>query len=74
MTIHIFNPEHDIALSMNADRFTPPHNVRQLRSDMAFLPSLWAEEGDVVIVDDSDDYELVLMDKVDYGEVTDFAV
>lgn len=54
MRIHIFNPEHDIALSMNADRFTPPHNVRQLRSDMAFLPSLWAEEGDVVIVDDVD--------------------
>lgn len=54
MTIRIFNPEHDIALASNIERFTAPHAGRQLRSDLCYLPALWADEGDVVIVDDID--------------------
>lgn len=54
MTIRIFNPEHDIALASNMERFTAPHAGRQLRSDLCYLPALWADEGDVVIVDDID--------------------
>lgn len=53
MKIHIFNPEHDIALATNVARFTAPHAARQLRTEMGFLPALWAHEGDVVLVDDS---------------------
>lgn len=52
MTLHIFNPEHDIALAANLSNFTAPHAGRQLRHDMGFLPVLWATEGDVVLVDD----------------------
>jgi len=52
MTLHIFNPEHDIALAANLDIFTAPHAGRQLRHDLAFLPALWAAEGDVLLVDD----------------------
>lgn len=52
MTIHIFNPEHDIALAANLSNFTAPHAGRQLRSDLGFLPALWAESGDAVLVDD----------------------
>lgn len=52
MTIHIFNPEHDIALAANLSNFTAPHAGRQLRHDLGFLPALWAEEGDIVLVDD----------------------
>ena len=52
MTIHIFNPEHDIALAANLSQFTAPHAGRQLRHDLGFLPALWAKEGDVVLVDD----------------------
>lgn len=52
LTFHIFNPEHDHALAANLPRFTPPHAARQIRSDLSFLPALWAEDGDVVIVDD----------------------
>lgn len=52
MTIHIFNPDHDIALAMNQSNFTPPHAGRQLRSDLGFLPALWARKGDFVLVDD----------------------
>ena len=54
MTIRIFNPEHDIALASNMERFTAPHAGRQLRSDLCYLPALWSDEGDVVIVDDID--------------------
>lgn len=53
MTIHIFNPEHDIALAANLSNFTAPHAGRQLRSDLGFLPALWAKEGDAVLVDDA---------------------
>jgi hypothetical protein len=52
MKLHIFNPEHDIALATNVKRFTAPHAARQLRSEMGFLPALWADDGDVVMVDD----------------------
>ena len=52
MTIHIFNPEHDIALASNLANFTAPHAGRQLRHDLGFLPALWAADGDVVLVDD----------------------
>ena len=54
MKLHIFNPEHDLALAANLKQFTAPHAGRQLRSDLAFIPALWAEEGDLVLVDDID--------------------
>lgn len=60
MTIHIFNPDHDLALAANQERFTAPHAGRQLRSDLGFLPALWAENGDVVVVDDIDAAEACL--------------
>ena len=50
-TLHIFNPEHDIALAANLSNFTSPHAGRQLRADIGFLPAIWAGEGDVVLVD-----------------------
>ena len=52
MKIHIFNPEHDIALGAGSDRFTAPHAACRLRADLGFLPALWAEDGDYVLVDD----------------------
>ena len=50
MTLHIFNPEHDIALAANLSNFTAPHAGRQLRSDLGFLPALWAREDDRILV------------------------
>lgn len=50
MTLHIFNPEHDIALAANLSNFTAPHAGRQLRNDLGYLPALWAQEGDRVLV------------------------
>lgn len=54
MTLHIFNPEHDIALASNLANFTAPHAARELRSGLGFLPALWAEDGDWVLVEDTD--------------------
>lgn len=52
MTIYLFNPEHDIALASNLEHFTAPHAGRELRHDLGFLPTLWAERGSLVLVDD----------------------
>ena len=52
MTIRIFNPDHDLALAANQERFTPPHAGRQLRNDLSFLPTLWSDDGDIVVVED----------------------
>lgn len=52
MTLHIFNPEHDMALAANLENFTSPHAGRQMRYEMGYLPAIWAEEEDVVLVDD----------------------
>ena len=53
MTLHIFNPEHDIALANGMRLVTPPHAARQLKHDLGFIPAFWANEGDVVLVDDA---------------------
>ena len=50
-TLHIFNPEHDIALAANLSNFTSPHAGRQLRHDLGFLPAIWAGNDDVVLVE-----------------------
>ena len=54
MTIHIFNPEHDIALASGLSNFTAPHAGRQLRHDLGFLSVVWTKPGDVILVDDAD--------------------
>lgn len=52
MKLHIFNPEHDIALAADMERFTAPHAGRQMRESLGFLPAFWANDGDMVLVDD----------------------
>lgn len=41
-----------MALAANKDCFTSPHAGRQLRADLGFIPSLWADDADLVLVDD----------------------
>ena len=47
---HIFNPEHDMALAAGIKGFTPPAAGRGMRYWLGFLPSFWADDGDVVII------------------------
>lgn len=52
MKLHIFNPEHDTVMAYGKGMFTSPHAARELRRDLGFIASLWAEDGDFVLVDD----------------------
>ena len=51
MTLHVFNPEHDLALAADLAPYTAPHAGRQLRADLSWLPALWSADGDMVLVD-----------------------
>lgn len=53
--LHIFNPEHDIALAANLSNFTAPHAGRQLRHDLGYLPAIWADDEDYVLVEHVED-------------------
>lgn len=53
--LHIFNPEHDLALAANLSNFTSPHAGRQLRADLGYLPAIWAGAGDHVLVENAED-------------------
>lgn len=52
MTLHIFNPDHDLALASGLENFTAPHAGSQLRHDLGWLPALWADEEHYILVDD----------------------
>ena len=54
MKLHLFNPEHDIALAAHLAHFTPPHAARQLKADLCWLPALWASADDAVLVENAD--------------------
>lgn len=54
MILHLFNPEHEIALAAHLAHFTPPHAARQLKADLCWLPALWANEHDAVLVENAD--------------------
>ena len=51
MVLHVFNPEHDLALASGLSNFTAPHAGRRLRADLCYLPALWACEDDCVLVE-----------------------
>ena len=52
MKLHIFNPGHDIALAANDEKMTAPHAVKQMQTDLGFIPALWADNCDYILVDD----------------------
>lgn len=52
MILHIFNPEHDMALAANMLRYTPSEAARRLGADLDVLPAIWAQSGDAVLVTD----------------------
>ena len=48
MTLHIFNPENDMALADGKTGYTPPAIIQQMRRELYGLPYWWAEEDDQV--------------------------
>ena len=41
-----------MALANNGKHLTLPHAIQEFRMNLGFLPTLWAESGDFVLVDD----------------------
>ena len=72
MNLHIFNPEHDIALALNESVFTAPHSARRLRADLGFLPALYAKEGDLVLVDNKEAALESVRHLTDYAKRVEF--
>ncbi len=66
MKLLLFNPETEYALASGASFYTPPSRVEKYRKDNQLLPEAWAEEGDMILVDDvrgiKSDYKLVQWD------------
>jgi len=51
--VHIFNPEHDLALA-NADaNFNAPLSAQKLAADLSVVPLWYCGEGSIVLVDDA---------------------
>ncbi|MCD8317983.1 MAG: hypothetical protein LUC45_03635 [Paraprevotella sp.] len=55
MTLHVFNPENDLALACFDPHFIPPRSARDLSADLSALPAWWACQGDAVWVSSVDD-------------------
>lgn len=49
-TIHLFNPENDLALACNDAHYVPPPIVSRMGRELALLPAVWAHEHDVLYV------------------------
>ena len=51
-TLHLFNPENDLALGLDCIHYTPPPHASALHRAGGLLPAWWASEGDAVLVAD----------------------
>ncbi len=53
--LHVFNPEHDLALAFGKSNFTPPTAGRGMRLFLGALSALWADDGDLILLDSIDE-------------------
>lgn len=51
-TLHIFNPEHDLALAVGSGPYSPPAKVVELKKEMALLPAYFAGDSDFILIPD----------------------
>lgn len=60
-TIHLFNPENDLALAFGKKHFTAPAAAMALHRAGALLPMWWAESNDLILAtnDQADDVEFL---------------
>lgn len=56
-TLHVFNPETDFALAVGEGPYTSPRHVVELKRQMALLPSVYAKNGDFILVPDDYSFE-----------------
>lgn len=48
--LHIFNPEHDLALAVGRGPYTPPKEIIELRGNLSLLPAKYAVNGDFILL------------------------
>ena len=51
-TIYLFNPENDMALASGSPYYMAPASAKKMASDLASLPSWYADEGGCVLLAD----------------------
>ncbi|MDE6787038.1 MAG: hypothetical protein K2J46_08375, partial [Muribaculaceae bacterium] len=54
MKLLYFNPETEYALASGASFYTPPARVEKLKHENELLPELWANDEDMILVDEAD--------------------
>lgn len=52
VTVHLFNPWHDMALANYQPNYQPPASAVKMAQDLAFLPRWVAREGDLILLPD----------------------
>lgn len=62
MTLHLFNPENDLALGLGCRNYTPPPHAAALHLAGQLLPLWWAEKGDAVVAPAMSDDEFRWME------------
>lgn len=50
--LHFFNPDTDYSLASDRRYYTPPARITRLRRDLCLLPSLYANRGDLILIED----------------------
>ena len=53
--IHFFNPGHEDAIRTGKSHYTPPAAVCKMMNDLSFLPAWYGQEGDFVIINETDE-------------------
>lgn len=51
---YIFNPDNDLALANGDSNYLPPQSARRMAIDLALLPAWYADEGDAVLIPNSE--------------------
>ncbi len=54
MKLHVYNPEHDICLARNDPRLPLPRAALLMRKLYGHVPAYWADDGDMVVVDNAE--------------------
>lgn len=49
-TLHVFNPEHDLALAVGGGPYTPPAEILKIKKENALLPAYYADNGDFILI------------------------
>ena len=51
---YMFNPDNDLALANGDMNYLPPRSARRMAIDLAFLPAWYADDGDAVLIPNSE--------------------